>query len=337
VIFDAFTREENTTTSGIQGTGLGMAITKNLVELMGGTISVESEKNLGTTFTVDLTLQNADMDTDRKFWEQNHILKLLVVDDEEDICLDVESAMSQTGVDVTHTTSGSHAIQLIEEAEKARKPYDMILLDWKMPVMNGVETARHIREELGSHAPIVVLTAYDWSEIEEEASEAGVDAFMPKPFFVTNFRSVVQHLKNRDAQPGPEIGIGDSPLAGRRFLAAEDNELNAEILRELLELEGVTCDVVENGEVAVERFRESAPGYYDLILMDVQMPVMDGYTAARTIRLCGHPDAKSIPIAAMTANAFDEDIHKALDSGMNAHIAKPVDMIILKETILNLL
>lgn len=336
VIFDAFTREPDAKINGIQGTGLGMAITKNLVELMGGTITVESEKDKGTTFTVTLLLPNAEMDADTEFWSRNQIRKLLVVDDEAEVCQDIAMAMSKTGVQIEATVDGAQAISMMKEAAGQAKPYDLVLLDRKMPRMSGIETAREIHRELGEMAPLMILSAYDWSEVEEEALEAGIAAFLPKPFFVTNFHSVIHHLKNQGAEYEEQEDDG-KPLSGLRILAAEDNELNAEILKELLELEEVECELAENGEMAVEKFKSSEPGYYDLILMDVQMPVMDGYTASRTIRLCGHPDAKEIPIAAMTAHAFDENIHMALDSGMNAHIAKPVDMGELKKTAVRLL
>ncbi len=336
VIFDSFTREDEAV-SGIQGTGLGMAITKNLVDLMGGVISVESQKNQGTMFTVDLTLQAAETDSDKNFWDRSFVKRLLVVDDEEDICLDIEAAMAETGVDVVHATDGRQAIRLAELALKENNPYDMVLLDWKMPDMSGVEAARLIKDELDGCAPVAILMAYDWSDVEDEAFAAGIDGFLPKPFFVTNLRAIAKHLDSQNPELEEQAEGSENILSGLRFLAAEDNELNAEILKELLGLEDAECELAENGKVALDMLMESAPGYYDMILMDVKMPVMDGYTAARAIRQCSHPDGKTIPMAAMTASAFDEDVHQALESGMDAHIAKPVDMNILKGTVQQLL
>ncbi len=334
VIFDAFTREETAAVRGIQGTGLGMAITKNLVELMGGTISVQSEKGKGTEFTVNLKLEADAVDMDREFWENNQIRKILVVDDDESVCLDIKKVMSATGVVVAHTCSGEQAIQFVTGAAAVGQPYDLVLLDFRMPGMGGIEVARHIQEKLGDGAPVMLLFAYDWSETEDEALAAGVAGFLPKPFFISNFRSVIRQLNHQDTEDESDSDIS---LSGLRFLAAEDNELNAEILQELLDMEGASCELAENGKAAVDMLQKSEPGYYDLILMDVQMPVMDGYTAAKTIRSCDHADAKTIPIAAMTANAFEEDVRLALNAGMNAHIAKPVNMNLLKETVMELL
>ena len=334
VIFDAFTREETAAVRGIQGTGLGMAITKNLVELMGGTISVKSERGKGTEFTVNLKLEADAVDTDREFWEDQHIHKILVVDNNELICKDIKKVMSPTGVVVAHTGSTEQAIQFVTGAAAVGQPYDLVLLDFRMPGMTGVEVADHIHKTLGDDAPVMILFAYDWSEIEEDALAAGISGFLSKPFFISNFRRVVRQLNQQETEDESDSDIS---LSGLRFLAAEDNELNAEILQELLDMEGASCELAENGEIAVRMLQESEPGYYDLILMDVQMPVMDGYTAAKTIRACDHEDAKTIPIAAMTANAFEEDVRRALNVGMNAHIAKPVDMNLLKETVMELL
>ncbi len=334
VIFDAFTREETAAVRGIQGTGLGMAITKNLVELMGGTISVASEQGKGTEFTVNMKLQATAVDTDREFWKDNDIHKVLVVDNDQEICEDIKKVMSETGVVVAHSNSGEEAIRFIKGADRVKQQYDLVLLDRNMPVMGGVDIAQHISESLGEAAPAMVLSAYDWSDIEEEALNAGICGFIPKPFFISNFRSAILQL--RDKEPEEQVDSHIS-ISGMRILAAEDNELNAEILKELLDLEGASCDLAENGEEAVNMFKNSEPGYYDIILMDVQMPVMDGYAATKVIRKCGHEDAARIPIAAMTANAFEEDARLALNAGMDAHIAKPVDMNLLKETIIGVL
>ncbi len=335
IIFDSFSREANTTISGIQGTGLGMAITKSLVDLMGGTIYVESEKNIGSTFTVELDLQVAETEADVGFWNEHGIKKILVMDEERETCHDIERMMAKTHVKVVGTTKEDSVVPMLHEAVEAGSPYDLLLLGWEEGA-EGMKTVRRIREEVSSQMPIVVMTAYDWTDFEEEALAGGVDSFMSKPFFTTNLRMMIQQIKSKNGYLN-ETDAANDALSGKHFLIAEDNELNAEILTELLDLENVSCDLAVNGEEAVKKFRASEPGTYDMILMDVQMPVMDGYTATRTIRLCNHPDAKKIPIAAMTANAFAGDVQNALQSGMDAHIAKPVDMNVLRNTVVKLL
>lgn len=324
-IFDPFAREDTECKKEIRGTGLGMPITKNIVDLMGGTITVQSEPGRGSTFTVDLEFQTADEESVNSFWQHYGITRLLVADDDEDICKDIRTLMSDIGVDVSYATSGAEAVDLVCQAHERQEEFHIVILDWKMPGMDGVETARRIRAKVGQDIPILVLTAYDFSEIEEEAKEAGVDMFLPKPFFLSSFERVVaQYYEGKPVEMSSEIK--EVSIQGLHVLAAEDNELNSEILAELLEMEGITCELVSNGKEALDRFRCSEPGEFDVILMDIQMPVMEGYEAARRIRTCGHPDAETIPIVAMTANAFEEDVQRALDAGMNAHMAKPVDM-----------
>ena len=336
-IFDPFTREETTLTNKIQGTGLGMAITKNIVDLMGGTITVESQLGKGSLFTVELELATVETEEeDEDFWLHHNITRALVVDDEEEICIDIKELMDGTGVEISYALDGYKAVEMVNEACDKKQDYHIVLLDWKMPGLNGIETAKLIRQKVGKDVPILVLTSYDFSEIEEEAKAAGIDFFLAKPFFVSNFRRAVSQLKDSDkvenivAEEKEKEGIS---IAGMRILAAEDNEINAEILVDLLEMEDVSCDIAENGKVALEKFENSAPGTYDVILMDVQMPVMNGHEATRAIRASAHEQAKTIPILAMTANAFDDDVKMALDAGMNAHMAKPIDIEKLKETI----
>jgi len=335
VIFEPFTREEAAVARGMQGTGLGMAITKNLVELMGGSIAVESEKGKGSTFTVDLKFQTVETDADRDFWQEHGIRKLLVVDDEEPVCQDIAKVMSTTGVIVAHTCDPEQALQFILGADRVGQQYDIVLTDWRMPKMNGIELAGRVREALGDRMPPTILSAFDWSEIEETALQNGISGFLAKPFLISHFHAAVRQVL--DPQSTETEAEEEYSLSGLHFLAAEDNELNAEILRELLDLEGASCELAENGEVAVKMLEASAPGHFDMVLMDVQMPVMDGYEAARAIRSSRHPDAERIPIAAMTANAFDEDVRHALDAGMDAHVSKPVDMNLLKKTVVELL
>ncbi len=327
-IFQPFTREINSTTNRIQGTGLGMAITKNLVDLMGGTITVESEPGKGTAFHVNLELRMQDQGVDKEFWKKYGVTHTLIVDDEEDVCTSVAGAMRSAGVAAEFAVRGLDAVKMVEQAHEEGNDFDFVLIDWKMPDMGGVETARRIREIISSDTLIMVLTAYDWSEIEEEAVSAGIDGFLPKPFFLTNFKQTVERLREKkEIIPKKEPSSGS--LSGKHILAAEDNELNSEILVELLDMAGATCEMAENGQIALEKFQQSQPGQYDLILMDVQMPVMNGYEATRAIRACDHPLAKTIPIIAMTANAFAEDIKNALDAGMDAHVAKPVNLELL--------
>lgn len=334
-VFDPFAREINSTTNAIQGTGLGMAITKNIVDLMGGTISVKSQPGKGSTFTVELEFAVPKQNRDDEFWIRHAISRALVVDDEEEVCLTIQELMHDTGVQVSYATDGYRAVEMAAKSHEQHEDYHVILLDWKMPGIDGVETARRIRARVGREVPILVLTAYDWSEIEEDAREAGIDAFLPKPFFVSSFRQAIQNLveKENDDTLKPQEPMEEKPLEGMMILTAEDNDLNAEIISEMLEIAGAKCEWVVNGKEALEYFQKSEPGYYDVILMDVQMPVMNGYEATRAIRQCGHPDALTIPIVAMTANAFAEDVQNAVNAGMNAHIAKPMDADIVNSTL----
>ena len=329
-VFDPFSREENSTTSGIQGTGLGMAITKNLVNLMGGVIHADSRQGEGSVFTVELSFALPAAAGEGNFWLRRGITRILVADDEEQVCLDIREMMEDTGVQVAYATDGPSAVDEAERAMARGEEFQAILLDWKMPGQSGVETARRLREKLGRKVPILVLTAYDWGDIQEEARAAGVDAFLPKPFFVSTFRHALESLA-AGGEAGRPAPAPEDALKGLFFLVAEDNELNAEILREMLDMEGARCEVVSNGKLALERFLEAPPDRYDMILMDVQMPVMGGYEATRKIRACGHPRAGSIPIVAMTANAFAEDVRHALDAGMNGHLSKPINMDAVRE------
>ncbi|MDE6781415.1 MAG: response regulator [Ruminococcus sp.] len=332
-IFEPFAREINIRNDNIQGTGLGMAITKNLVDLMGGTIAVESELGKGSTFTVELSfaLPATDKNDDIEFWKNRGISRVLVADDEEVVCENIYNIMSDVGVDVVCVNNGAAAVEEAVNAHKNNKDFHIILLDWKMPIMSGVEAAGKIREQIHSNIPILVLSSYDWSEIEEEARRAGIDAFMTKPFFASAFRHTIQTLEPVSVISEPPQN--DNVLDGMKFLIAEDNELNAEILSELLEIENAEFELAGNGRIALEMFSASGEGHYDMILMDVQMPEMNGYEATRAIRSCGHPQAETIPIIAMTANAFAEDVQNAMDSGMTAHLAKPIDMNAVKSLI----
>lgn len=332
VVYEPFEREDNTLTSKIQGTGLGMAITKNLVELMGGTIDVQSKLGEGTTFTITLGLRAIEKIDDKDFWDKYGVKKILIVDDEADVCRNVCEVLKGTGISADYCTDGHAAFEKVKETIKANKPYDVVLIDLKMPKIDGVETARLIRGELGERASVLILTAYDWENVEEEAEKAGIDGFMAKPFFLSVFKHTLSRIRTHMLESGAKPQ-DDNPLFGMNFLIAEDNEINAEIISELLGEWGAHCDIVANGKEVADTFVHSPKDKYDMILMDVQMPVMNGYEATKVIRSSSHPRAKTVPIAAMTANAFADDVKRALKSGMNAHIAKPVSMDVLKATV----
>ena len=334
VIFDPFTREQTEATYEIQGTGLGMAITKSLVDLMGGSIKVTSKLGEGSTFTVELELRIQEQDDDPQFWADCGLKRMLVADDEENVCQGIVRLMTQTktGVEVDYATSGEGAFDKLCAARQEGRPYDVVLLDWKMPQMNGLDTARLIRERYPEDIPVLVLTAYDWSDIEQEAMKAGIRHFMPKPFFMSTFRNVIGHVMG-DAGKKEKKDENVDVVRDKHILVVDDIEVNRIILVKILSTLGATCDTACNGQEAVDKFEGSQPGDYDLILMDVQMPVLDGYGATRAIRAGGHPSAKTVPIIAMTANAFVDDVREALESGMDAHIAKPVQIDTLKSTI----
>ena len=321
-VFVPFSREINSVTNKVQGTGLGMAITKNLVDLMGGIIEAESKPEQGTTFTVELTFSLPEQEN-TELWYRKKVKRILAADDEEEICMDICELMKDTGVEVECASDGRTAVDMAVDAHSRGNDFDVILLDWKMPGLNGVQTAELLRRELGEKVPILVLTSYDWSDIEDEARQAGINAFMPKPFFASVFWQTIKPLFMDYTESNRKT---EGVIKGLRFLVAEDNELNAEILTEMLAMEGADCELAVNGKEAVDMFEDSEPGYYDIILMDVQMPVMNGYDATRKIRSSSHPEAETIPIAAMTANTFAQDVRNAFDSGMNGHLAKPIDM-----------
>ena len=329
-IFDAFTRAENSTTNKVQGTGLGMAITKNIVELMGGTIEVYSEVGKGSLFRVELEFRIPEDQADVQFWKQNGIGRILAVSGEEQICGNIRMLMRDVGVLTDIASDMEEAMQQIRHSSGAEKSYDIILIDWNMPGISALQAAEQVREVLSDEIFILFLTAHDGNEIGEMhlADNTGI---LAKPFFVSAFREKILEMQTASKEEaGAENG---SSLEGMHFLAAEDNEIKAEILEELLDMEGADCEIVENGQLAVERFERSAEGEFDAILMDVQMPVMNGHDATKEIRALKRSDATKIPIIAMTANAFAEDEKAALDAGMNAHVAKPLDIDLLKKVI----
>ena len=319
-IFDAFTRAENSTTNKVQGTGLGMAITKSIVELMGGTIEVRSEVNRGSLFLVELELRILEEHADRKFWENRGIRRVLAIIGDQECRENVRALVTGGGLEADMAASLEEALDLLAGS----RDFQLVLLDWE--AFSGVQAASAIRA--ATPAPILLLAEYD-AEGTEAVLETGRTGVLAKPFFLSAFRQKVEELWS-GGEPEP---LQDTSLEGLRFLAAEDNDINAEILAELLSMEGADCEIVENGRLAVERFQQSAEGEFDAILMDVQMPVMNGHDAARAIRALPRDDAGSIPIIAMTANAFTEDEKASMDAGMSAHVAKPLDLGLLKKVI----
>lgn len=310
------------------GTGLGMPIAKNLVELLNGTIHVQSKLGDGTVFTVELPFGVPESAGPRRTWELES-LKALVVDDDADTCAHADILLKNMGIAAHWVVSGSEAVRIVLEAYEAGESYDVCLVDWQMPDMDGVEVTRRIRERVGPEVLIIVLSAYDWSPIEQEARQAGVNAFVAKPLFASSLYNTL--LSTFGAPPSqakePEPPRPDA-YSGKRILVVEDNALNREIALELLAATGAKVDCAVNGKAALEQFRASPEGWYDLILMDVQMPVMNGYEATQAIRVSGRPDAR-VPIVAMTANVFKEDIAAARAAGMDGHLAKPIDVKLL--------
>ena len=327
-IFDAFTRAENSTTNKIQGTGLGMAITKSIVELMGGTIDVFSEVNKGSLFKVELEFRIPEDQANKQFWIEIGISRILAVAGNTEICNNIKMLMNDMGVQVDTSLGIEEAMGLVEDSMNRQKGYHTILLDEKI---DCIGMAKQVREILPAHIPILFLTA-SGAEGMEEALQIRNTGILSKPFFVSAFKEKILEMQ---AEQNEEkiIGSTSGTLGGLHFLAAEDNEINAEILEELLSIEGADCEIVENGQLVVERFMKAAEGEFDAILMDVQMPVMNGYDATKAIRALNRKDAKEIPIIAMTANAFAEDEKEALNAGMNIHLAKPIDIELLKEVI----
>lgn len=320
-IFESFTREDSVRVRKTQGTGLGMAITKYIVDAMGGTVEVTSEQGKGSEFHVILDLEQADTaEADMFLPDWN----MLVVDDDEQLCRSTVDALDNIGVKAEWVLDGEHAVEMVQKRHREHQDYHIILLDWKLPGMDGVRTAREIRKHLGEEVPILLISAYDWSEIEKDAKEAGVNGFIGKPLFKSTLYYGLRKYAG-EKEERSEAWEQEIRLPGKRILLAEDNDLNWEIAEELLREEGLELERAENGQICVEMFQKSDEGYYDAILMDIRMPVMTGYEAAWAIRGLRRKDAK-IPIIAMTADAFSEDVKRCLDCGMNAHVAKPIDV-----------
>ena len=331
-IFEPFSRETNSMTNKIQGTGLGMSITKSIIDLMGGTIDIQSELGKGSVFTVDLIFSVPLDENDDNFFADHEITRVLVGDDEIDITENIQSILSDAGLECDAAIGGLESVDKATRAYEDNNSYDVIILDWKMPDMDGVECVRRIRKEIGKDVPIFVLSSYDVSEIEDEAKKAGVDLFLPKPFFLSNFQRVLDTYYQNKANTEEEEN-NSNDFSGVKILVAEDNEINAEIITELLDSIGIKCVIAEDGLEALKVFTEESPDEFDMIFMDIQMPIMDGYESAIRIRASNNTRAKSIPIIAMTANAFEDDVKASMASGMNAHISKPIDFERLKSII----
>ena len=320
-IFDSYSRADSKRVQKTEGAGLGMAITKYIVDAMEGDISVQSELQKGTEFHLVLDMEKAELQ------EVDMILppwRMLVVDDDETLCRTVVEMLDSIGIRADWTLSGQKAVQMVTAHHQKREDYQIVLLDWKLPDMDGLQVAKRIRRIVGSDMSVILISAYDWSDFEEEARSAGINGFIAKPLFKsTLFHGLRKHMDLDDVQDGKET---EMDFAGCKALVAEDNEINWEILKELMSDMGMELDWAENGQICVDKFQNSEQGYYDLIFMDVRMPVMNGYEATEAIRSLEHPDAGTIPIIAMTADAFSEDIKRCLDSGMNAHTAKPINL-----------
>ena len=337
-IFDSFSQEDSSATNKYGSTGLGMAITKNIVDIMNGNIKVESEKGKGTTFTVTVTLT----DSDRKDGGEEHgiprpqDMTVLIVDDDP---VDLEHArlvLDQVGIVSETASSGREAIEKVRLRHARREPYQLILVDWKMPEMDGAETAQQIREVIGEDSSaIVILTAYNWEDVVEEAFGAGIDSFISKPLFAANVIDEFRQAITKRSENTAEKPKAD--LKGRKVILAEDIDINAEIMMMILATREVQADRGENGKIAVELFSSHPEGYYDAILMDMRMPEMDGLEATTAIRALDRQDAKKIPIIALTANAFDEDVQRSLQAGLNAHLSKPVEPETLYSTLESLI
>ena len=325
-LFEAFSQEDSSSTSRYGSTGLGMPITKNLVEMMNGTISVESRKGEGTTFSVSVTLGESERKEENgdtgEFYP--HEITVLVIDDDPVACEHARLVLGQVGIHCETAVSGEEGLNMIRVRHARREPYNLILVDWKMPEMDGLETTRRIRESIGAESAIIILTSYNWDDVAEEAREAGVDTFVQKPLFAAavmdEFREAFKKKKGSAWQREKR-----TDLKGRRILLAEDVSVNAEIMIMILSMREMEVDHALNGQIAVDMFASHDPGYYDAILMDMRMPVMDGLEAAEKIREVDREDAGQVPIIALTANAFDEDVQRSMQAGLNAHLSKPVE------------
>ena len=323
-IFDAFTQEDSSRNNKYGSTGLGMAITKNIVELMNGTISVESEKGKGTEFTVIITLNTSSHQGPAAYYINPKDMRILVVDDEEIAAEHARIVLDEAGIKADTCYDGQTAMHMLEVQHAKHEPYNLVLLDWKMPEMDGIAVTKEIRKRYDKETTVIILTSFNWDEIMEEAVHCGVDSFLAKPLFASNVLDEFERIARKNNMSlYREKKRAD--LNGRKILMAEDVFINAEIMKQILLMREAEIDHAENGRIVVDMFERSSISHYDAILMDVRMPEMDGLEAAAAIRGLDRPDAKAIPIIALTANAFDEDVQRSLQVGMDAHLSKPVD------------
>ena len=323
-IFDPFAQEDSSRNSKYGSTGLGMAITKNIVDMMNGSISVESEKGKGSAFTVIVSLRNCQHHGPVTRYINPKDMRVLIVDDEEIAAEHARIVLDEVGIMADTCYTGEDALHMLEVQHTKHEAYNLVLLDWKMPKMDGLDVAREIRKRYDSETTVIILTSFNWDEIMDEALHIGVDSFLAKPLFASNVIDEFERLARKNNMSlYKEKKRAD--LKGRRILLAEDIMINVEIMKQLMTMKEVTTDHAENGRIALEMFAQSKPGTYEAILMDVRMPEMDGLEATRAIRVLDRPDAKRVPIIAMTANAFDEDVQLSLQAGMNAHLSKPVE------------
>ncbi len=335
-IFEAFSQEDGGSTNKYGSSGLGMAITKSIVEMMNGEIVVDSKKGEGTTFTVNVTLRNSD----RKLSDEGddmdihpEDMKVLVIDDDPVACDQAKLILSRAGIDSDVVLSGAEAIKMVELSEARQEQYNLIIVDWQMPEMDGVETTKKIRSIIGSETAVIILTSYNWDDVYDEAIVAGVDSFISKPLFTDDLLNEFKEVLRKKREVISEGDTNKADLEGRHILMAEDMEINAEIMINVLEMREIVTDHAVNGKEAVEMYESKPDGYYDAILMDMRMPEMDGLTATKKIRSLDKADAKTIPIIALTANAFDEDVQQSLQAGLNAHLSKPVEPDVLFDTL----
>lgn len=337
-IFDSFERERTSTVSKIQGTGLGMAITKNIVDMMGGTIQIQTKQGKGTEFIVRLPLRIQSVSHHSVKIKELEGLKALVVDDDFNTCDSVTKMLVKVGMRSEWTLSGKEAVLRAKQSMEIVDAFHAYIIDWRLPDMNGIEVTRQIRN-LGDDTPIIILTAYDWSDIEAEAIEAGVTAFCAKPMFMSDLRETLMHALGKKicAENESDSLRKEIDFQNKHLLLVEDNELNREIAEAILEGYGFVVNKAENGAVAVEMVKSAPEETYDCILMDVQMPVMNGYEATKCIRALDNPELKNIPILAMTANAFEEDRRSALECGMNGFVSKPIEIDELSRALENVL
>ena len=333
-IFEPFSRAADSRTGKIEGTGLGMAIAVNIARMMNGDIKVQSTLGKGSKFTVMIYLKLNDIT--QEDIESFANLPVLVVDDEKAACESACEILNSLNMNAEYVLDGDNAVRRVIEARSEARDFSLVILDWKMPDKDGVETAKEIRNTVGDEIPIIILSAYDWSDIEAEALNAGVDAFIEKPLFKSRLIKLLKDVLGMDNGEKPVTALEtfqQQDFSGKRVLLVEDNELNIEVAAELLDVVGIEVEQALNGKLAVDCVTEKEPGYYDLIFMDIQMPVMNGYQAAKEIRSLGRKDLETIPIIAMTADAFADDIRKSEEAGMNGHISKPVDIERLEETL----